>query len=187
MRRISPSYRVFLYVVNLLAIGFLIAPLIPVVLGSLQSEKGVQRDVYTLLPNELARLLRTTAQQVVDYCKGGTRLSIEKELPRTYEVLTERSGAVMVESQQFVFDLLYKKNYRICVVCRKLSNGYKYDIAKQSDFVRFNIQELVADLESIEPGWTCTSTTAHSPREQNSRIEPKNLWDLLLHHINSKL
>ncbi|HEV8438052.1 MAG TPA: carbohydrate ABC transporter permease [Methylomirabilota bacterium] len=52
MRRISTSYRVFLYVANLLAIGFLVLPLIPVVLGSLQSEKAVQRDVYTLLPRE---------------------------------------------------------------------------------------------------------------------------------------
>ena len=52
MRRISRSYRIFLYAVNLLAIGFLVLPLVPVVLGSLQSEKAVQRDVYTLLPRE---------------------------------------------------------------------------------------------------------------------------------------
>ncbi len=52
MRRLSPTYRVFLYAVNLLAIAFLVAPLIPVMLGSLQSEKAVQRDVYALLPTE---------------------------------------------------------------------------------------------------------------------------------------
>ena len=52
MRRISRSYRIFLYAANLLAIGFLVLPLVPVVLGSLQSEKAVQRDVYTLLPRE---------------------------------------------------------------------------------------------------------------------------------------
>lgn len=52
MRRISRSYRIFLHGVNLLAIGFLVLPLVPVVLGSLQSEKAVQRDVYTLLPGE---------------------------------------------------------------------------------------------------------------------------------------
>jgi multiple sugar transport system permease protein len=52
MRRLSPSYRIFLYLANLLAIGFLLLPLIPVILGSLQSEKAVQRDVSALLPRE---------------------------------------------------------------------------------------------------------------------------------------
>jgi hypothetical protein len=143
--------------------------------------------LYTLLPSEIARLLRSTAQQVVDYCKGAIRLSIEKELPRSYDILSERGGAILVESQQFVFDLLYKKNYRVCTVCRKMGNNYKYDIAKQSEFVRFDIHALVAELVKIEPGWTSTSTTAHSPRDQNSHIEPKQLWDLILPLIDSKL
>ena len=52
MRRLSPTSRAFLYAANLLAIGFLLAPLLPVVFGSLQSEKAVQRDVYALLPRE---------------------------------------------------------------------------------------------------------------------------------------
>src|SRR6185369_2362246 len=97
--------------------------------------------LYTLMPNEVARLLRTTAQQVVDYCNGAARLSIEKESPRTYDIIAERNSVILVESQQFVFDLLYKKNYRVCVVCRKTGNGYMYDIARQSEFVRFNIHE----------------------------------------------
>jgi multiple sugar transport system permease protein len=52
VRRLSPTSRAFLYAANLLAIGFLLAPLLPVVLGSLQSEKAMQRDVYALLPRE---------------------------------------------------------------------------------------------------------------------------------------
>ena len=66
-RRISPSRRVFLYAVNLLAIGFLILPFVPVILGSLQSEKAVQRDVYTLLPREY------TAANFQLILSGGTR------------------------------------------------------------------------------------------------------------------
>ena len=52
MRRISPAHRVLLYVLNLVAIGFLTLPLAPVILGSLQTEKAIQRDVRTLLPRE---------------------------------------------------------------------------------------------------------------------------------------
>ena len=46
MRRISWKQRIFLYIVNLLAIGFLVLPLVPVILGSLQAEKTVQEDIY---------------------------------------------------------------------------------------------------------------------------------------------
>jgi hypothetical protein len=143
--------------------------------------------LYSLLPNEVARLLRTTAQQVADYCNGTHQLVIEKEAPRTYETIAERGGAILVESQQFVFDLLYKKGYRVCIVSRKLDQGFKYDIAKQSEFVRFDIQQLVNELNTVEPGWNCTSTTAHSPRGQGSQLDQKLIWERLVPYINSKL
>jgi len=44
--------RLVLWVLNLGSIAFLLLPLGPVVLGSLQSEKSVQRDVHALLPAE---------------------------------------------------------------------------------------------------------------------------------------
>jgi hypothetical protein len=143
--------------------------------------------LYSLLPNEVARLLRTTAQQVVDYCNGAHQITVEKEAPRSYETIAERGGAILVESQHFVFDLLYKKGYRVCLVCRQLEQGYKYDIAKQSEFVRFDIPELVDNLNKIEAGWTSTSTTAHSPRGQGSNIEPKQIWELFASLLNPKL
>ena len=52
MRRMPRLQRAFLNTVNALAIAFLILPLVPVVLGSLQSEKALQRDVFALLPRE---------------------------------------------------------------------------------------------------------------------------------------
>jgi hypothetical protein len=143
--------------------------------------------LYALLPNEVARLLRETAQHVVDYCNGAYRLAIEKESPRTFEVIAERGSAIMVESPHFVFDLLYKKGYRLCAVCRKLENGYKFDIAKQSEFVRFDIHQLAAELNKSEAGWNCTSTTAHSPRGHSSQTDPKQLWEQIVALINPKL
>jgi multiple sugar transport system permease protein len=52
MRRLSWGRRLSLWLANLVAIGFLVAPLVPVVLGSLQSEKAIQQNVRALLPRE---------------------------------------------------------------------------------------------------------------------------------------
>jgi multiple sugar transport system permease protein len=45
--------RIGLWVANVAAIGFLLLPLLPVVVASVQSEKAVQRDVRALLPREV--------------------------------------------------------------------------------------------------------------------------------------
>lgn len=51
--RLSWRRRALLWLANLAAIAFLVAPLAPVVLASLQSEKAIQRDVRALLPREI--------------------------------------------------------------------------------------------------------------------------------------
>jgi multiple sugar transport system permease protein len=50
---LSRPRRIMLWALNLVIIAFLILPVVPVVLGSLQSEKSVQKDVRALLPSEL--------------------------------------------------------------------------------------------------------------------------------------
>jgi len=50
VRRLSRFRRALLWLANLAAIGFLLLPLAPVVLGALQSEKAIQGDVRALLP-----------------------------------------------------------------------------------------------------------------------------------------
>ena len=52
MRRLSWYQRGLLYLANLLAIAFLLLPLVPVILGSVQAEKTIQEDIYALLPAE---------------------------------------------------------------------------------------------------------------------------------------
>ena len=44
MMRLSWPRRVGLWIGNLCAIAFLLLPFVPVVLGSLQSEKSIQQD-----------------------------------------------------------------------------------------------------------------------------------------------
>ena len=50
--RLSWPRRFFLWAGNLCAIAFLLLPLVPVVLGSLQSEKSMQKNIHALLPEE---------------------------------------------------------------------------------------------------------------------------------------
>src|SRR5262252_4817740 len=52
MMRLSWPRRVGLWIANLCAIAFLLLPLVPVVLGGLQSEKSIQQDTRALLPAE---------------------------------------------------------------------------------------------------------------------------------------
>ncbi|MGH7752636.1 MAG: hypothetical protein ACREN5_07450, partial [Gemmatimonadales bacterium] len=52
MRSLSWPRRLTLWALNLGSIAFLLLPLTPVVLGSLQSEKSVQSDLRALLPKE---------------------------------------------------------------------------------------------------------------------------------------
>lgn len=131
--------------------------------------------LYSLSPSEVGEILRNTAQQVVDYCNGTYNLVLEKETPRTFKISFEKQSTVLCESTSFIFDLLYKRGYRLCIVYRKLTDGYKYDIAKQSEFVRFDLATFIARLNKIEPGWVGTSTTGHSPRI-HSQLEPQQVW-----------
>lgn len=139
--------------------------------------------LYSLATNEIADLLRNTAKQIVDYCNSTINLNLEKEPPRLFQVISEYQAAIIVESSSFIFDLLYKKGYRICVVYRKLSDSYKYDVAKQSEFVRFDVQNFIGELNKLESGWVATSTTGHSPRNIHSRVEPQTIWSELLKGI----
>jgi multiple sugar transport system permease protein len=50
MIRLGWPRHAFLWAANLCAIAFLLLPLVPVVLGSLQSEKSMQKNVHALLP-----------------------------------------------------------------------------------------------------------------------------------------
>jgi len=50
--RLSRGRRALLWAANLAAIAFLVLPLVPVVLGALQSEKAIQADVRALLPRQ---------------------------------------------------------------------------------------------------------------------------------------
>jgi len=65
---VTRGRRTLVWILNLLAIAFLVGPLVPVILGSLHSEKSLQQDVRSLLlrPREF------TAANFVLILSGGT-------------------------------------------------------------------------------------------------------------------
>jgi len=67
MRRLSPAGRVGLWVAHLLAIGFLVLPLLPLLFASLQAEKSLQQDLSGLWPRQVTlwnfRLILTGGRQ----------------------------------------------------------------------------------------------------------------------------
>ncbi|SDE02860.1 multiple sugar transport system permease protein [Paracoccus isoporae] len=52
MRKMTLRTRILMNLANLACIAFLILPLVPVILGAFQSERGLQADVHALLPVE---------------------------------------------------------------------------------------------------------------------------------------
>lgn len=52
MKKVLIRYRILMNLANVLVICFLILPLVPVVLGALQSERTLHEDVWALLPAE---------------------------------------------------------------------------------------------------------------------------------------
>jgi multiple sugar transport system permease protein len=53
MRKTSVLYRLGMYLANILAIAFLILPLVPAVLTAFQTERSIQEDTRALMPREL--------------------------------------------------------------------------------------------------------------------------------------
>ena len=81
----SPRRRIALWILNLAVIAFLVGPLVPVVLGSLHSEKSLQQDVRSLLlrPREF-----TTANYRLILSGGSQRGPIFEQvtyLPKSVE------------------------------------------------------------------------------------------------------
>jgi len=51
MKKMTLQYRILMIIANIIVIGFLILPLVPVILGSIQLEKEIQANTTALLPD----------------------------------------------------------------------------------------------------------------------------------------
>lgn len=97
---------------------------------------------------------------------------------------------VMVESDDFVFDLLYNQGYTKVIAYHRLPDGsYAYTVGKKSDLVHWPLGPaskpgtVLHTLNGMEPGWGGGSSIGGAPRNPDgsrSRLTCDQVWDVAL-------
>lgn len=102
-------------------------------------------------------------------------------------------GWVLVESDSYVFDLIYQAGHHVAVAFQKLPDeSYLYTIGKRSDLVDFPLGPHTVPgtalyaLNAVETGWGGSSSIGGAPRNPDgsrSKLTPTQVVDI----INSAL
>mgnify|MGYP001607617763 FL=1 len=96
----------------------------------------------------------------------------------------------MAQSNDFVFDLIYKAGHTRAVAMQQQADGsYAYTIAKKSELVsNFPVGPvskegtILHELNKLEPGWGGGSTIGGAPRNADgsrSRLSPDQVFDVV--------
>jgi multiple sugar transport system permease protein len=113
---LSRPRRLGLWTLNLISIAFLTLPLVPVVLGSLQSEKSLQKDLRALVPSEL-----TLANFKLILSGGRTKGPIFEQvtyLPKSVERFPTAFGNSLVVALAVTFTTLAAASLSAYTVAR---------------------------------------------------------------------
>ncbi len=152
------------------------------------------RENRTYAQVDLSSLLEQCLKNLDDFFDG--KISYEKkEDTRKFEVVKEGSGWVMVESNDFVFDLVYKAGHKRAVAMQNQPDGsIAYTVAKKSEFVgNFPVGPMskegtiLYELAQIEPGWGGGSTIGGAPRNPDgsrSRLTPEQVFEVIEKIVN---
>ncbi len=147
-----------------------------------------QADLNTLLEQCLKNL---------DNLIAGT-LEYTKEVDkRSFEITREGTDWAMVESNDFVFDMLYQAGHTRVVATQKQPDGsIAYTIAKKSELVNgFPVGptskegSILYELNKIEPGWGGGSTIGGAPRNSDgsrSRLSPEQVFEIIENIVSKK-
>lgn len=140
-----------------------------------------QVDLNTLLEQCLKNL---------DSLMAGTLEYKKEEDKRSFEIAREGTGWSMVESNDFVFDMLYQEGHTRAVAMQKQPDGsIAYTVAKKSELVaNFPVGPaskegtILYELNKIEPGWGGGSTIGGAPRNPDgsrSRLSPEQVFETI--------
>jgi len=113
---LSRPRRLGLWTLNLVSIAFLTLPLVPVVLGSLQSEKSLQKDLRALLPSEV-----TLANFKLILSGGRTKGPIFEQvtyLPKSVEQFPTAFGNSLIVALAVTFTTLAAASLSAYTVAR---------------------------------------------------------------------
>lgn len=130
-----------------------------------------------------AALLEDCVARIEALVAGTLPEAVEGDDARSYTVVHDGAGWVMVSSPDFVFDLVYRDGHTAGVSCQAAGDGsWAYTVARRSDLVDFDVPAILAALAAIEPGWAGGSSIGGAPRNTDgsrSRLTPAQVIDVI--------
>ena len=153
--------------------------------GVMKPEGDARRN-RTYAQVDLNTLLEQCLRNLDDLMAGKLEYSKE-EKERSFKVVKEGSGWVMVESNDFVFDLVYEAGHtRVVAMQRQPDGSIAYTVAKKSELVSdFPVGPMskegtiLYELNKIEPGWGGGSSIGGAPRNPDgsrSKLSPEQVF-----------
>jgi hypothetical protein len=143
-------------------------------------------DYYKLSDTGLLTVIESIEHRIDLYVNGEASMEIIKQHPPgTYKILLNEETWVMVESQDpHIYSQLYNAGFTRILLVRPQSDGtYAYSLAKKSDFISgFDLPEIFAQLNLLEPGWGGGSTIGGAPRNPDgsrSKLPPEKVAEVI--------
>ncbi|MCR4275029.1 MAG: hypothetical protein NUW02_03250 [Candidatus Campbellbacteria bacterium] len=161
--------------------------------GVMKPEIDTRRN-RTYAQTDLNTLLEECLKNV-DALVAGTLVYEKLEDHRSFEVIKEGTGWIMVESNDFVFDLVYKAGHTRAVAMQKQPDGsIAYTVAKKSELVsNFPVGptskdgSILYELNKLEAGWGGGSTIGGAPRNPDgsrSHLSPEEVFGAIEDILN---
>ena len=153
------------------------------------------RKNKTYAQANLGTLLEQCLKNLDDLLAG--KLEYVKEAEKSFEVVKDGTGWVLIESNDYVFDLVYKAGHTRAIVMQRQPDGsIAYTVAKKSELVGgFPVGpmskegSILYELNKIEPGWSGGSTIGGAPRNPDgsrSRLSPEEVFDVVEGIVSKK-
>ena len=152
------------------------------------------RKNRTYVQADLNKLLEECLKNLDDLMAGKLEY-VKEEKERKFEVKKEGTGWAMIESDDFIFDLVYQAGYtRAVVLGRNPDGSISYTVAKKSELVsNFPVGPMskegtiLYELNKTEPGWGGGSTIGGAPRNPDgsrSHLSPEQVFEVIEKIIN---
>ena len=143
-------------------------------------------DYERLSDDGLRNIMDAVMSRVDLYLSGEASIEIVKQHSHCdYKVISNENDWVMVESDDsHVYSALYHAGFdRVVTYHYQKDGSIAYSIARRSDFIsNFNVLEIFAQLNKLEPGWGGGSTIGGAPRNPDgsrSRLTPDQVREVV--------
>ena len=117
----------------------------------------------------------------------------DKKEEKSYEIYFTRNTGyscenfIMASSNDYCVNLLYKEGYTKFVIFQQQKDeSFAYTIRKKSEFVNFNVKEILSELNEIENGLGGGSTIGGAPRNKDgsrSKLLPDQVLDIVKKYL----